>query len=98
MRYHFDDGRGGRAVAEGEFSAWTTRPDLADFPDARDPRPPYVFDLFWDAKHRSQLNDLLMRAPDGQAREIRAAMAEHGIVLDDPETSDIESATPAPGP
>jgi hypothetical protein len=34
---------------------WKHRPDLHDFPNAKDPVLPYVFDLMWDLKTEEQL-------------------------------------------
>jgi len=48
LSYHFDDGGGPRQIAAAACTAWIHHPDLHDFPNARDPRLPYVFDLLWD--------------------------------------------------
>lgn len=99
ISYYFDDDRGGRTVHVDEFRAsWRMRPDLADFPEARDPILPYTFDLFWDAKRRSDLVTLL--ADGTEEDEVRKAMEDHGIVLTETETDRIEelrNGGPAPG-
>lgn len=38
---------------------WTYRPDLRDFPNAKDPRLPYEFDLLFDIKHVSELKSAI---------------------------------------
>ena len=57
--YYFDDDKGGRVALEEEWSKWKRRLDLRDFPNARDPRLPYVFDLLWDIKYISDLKRAL---------------------------------------
>lgn len=79
VRYYFDDAQGERTAHASEISQWVRRPDLADFPNARDPRLPYVFDLFWDLKYLSCLREELEGHSD--EAEIRAKMAEHNIKL-----------------
>lgn len=77
--YYFDDGEGGREALLSETATWKLRDDLHDFPNARDPILPYVFDLFWDIKYRSQL----VRQVNGHDDEadIREQMAKHDIRL-----------------
>lgn len=60
VMYYFDDGKGTHVVGVDEFSKWRHRQDLEDFPNARDPLLPYVFDLLWDIKHQSQLKTALL--------------------------------------
>ena len=43
------------SIHESETENWKYRPDLKDFPNAKDPILPYVFDLQWDLKWESQL-------------------------------------------
>lgn len=66
VTYHFDDGKPSRLVPDHEFQTWKPRGDLSDFPDARDPRLPYVFDLHWDIKHASELRDALANGHEGR--------------------------------
>ena len=80
ISYYFDDNKGGRTVTQDEFNTWKPRRDLKDFPDARDPRLPYVFDLFWDIKCVSQLKRELSWGHEDE-KEIRKRMREHNIVL-----------------
>lgn len=87
VSYAFDDDFGGRSISEGECSAWKARPDLRDFPNARDPRLPYAFDLHWDIKHHSQLVEAL--ADGGMEVELRRAMAEHGVRLTAEEEAEL---------
>ena len=81
VMYYFDDGEGGREADQAEYQTWKIRNDLRDFPNARDPRLPYVFDLFWDIKYMSDLK----RELDGHEDEdeIRDCMRNHGITLGD---------------
>lgn len=80
VSYYFDDGNGGRTVSIDEFQTWKPRRDLGDFPNARDPRLPYVFDLFWDIKYMSQLKRELSWGHRDE-KEIREIMRDHNIVL-----------------
>jgi len=79
VSYYYDDGKGGRTIGEADFASWKRRADLGDFPDARDPRLPYVFDLFWDVKHLSEIPALL--ANEEERAEVLEKMREHGIPL-----------------
>lgn len=90
VSYTLDDGAGPRTAAESEvLSGWARRPDLADFPAARDPLLPPVFDLLWDVKRRSALVALLA---DGEHEaEVRRLMAENGLVLTTDEEDRVES-------
>ena len=45
ISYRFDDKQGGRTISQKEFDTWKPRRDLNDFPNATDPRLPYIFDL-----------------------------------------------------
>ena len=74
VTYHFDDDQPSRLVSDSEFQKWQPRFDLADFPNARNPRLPYVFDLHWDIKHASELRDALAHGHDDLA-DLRAQVA-----------------------
>ena len=52
--------------------------DLRDFPNARDPRVPYVFDLFWDIKYLSELKHEL--AKEDCEETLWEKAIEHGYV------------------
>lgn len=52
--------------------------ELRDFPNAKDPRLPYVFDLFWDLKYTSDLQRELKK-PDCD-QEIRDKAREHNFL------------------
>lgn len=85
---YFDDDAGSFTVAEKEFRTdWKPRPDLGDFPNARDPRLPYVFDLFWDIKRRSEL--LVMLASGEDHEEVTQTMGRHGVVLSEAEVAKV---------
>lgn len=66
-------------VSLEQFQTWTVRRDLHDFPNASDPRLPYVFDLYWDLKYTSDLKREL--AGHDAEDEIRQTMAEHKIKI-----------------
>ena len=57
---HYFDGHENYAVTlYPDTRDWKKRDDLKDFPDSKDPRLPYVFDLFWDIKQESELKKLM---------------------------------------
>jgi len=87
VSYAFDDDFGGRSLSEADCSSWKARPDLRDFPNARDPRLPYAFDLQWDIQHHSQLVKAL--ANGGLEVALRRAMAEHGVHLTAEEEAEL---------
>jgi hypothetical protein len=90
VAYALDDDAGPRTAAAADVEgSWRRRPDLSDFPDARDPSLPFVFDLHWDAKRRSDLVALL--AGDA-AEEVAAAMARNGIALTPAEEEAVAAA------
>ena len=92
MRYAFDDDTGVHSLPEAEFQAWTRRADLQDFPNARDPRLPYEFDLAWDVKTHSGLVQLLKDVGRGeQWDEIQEAMERNAIVLSAEEIEEIDA-------
>jgi len=59
VSYYFDDDHGGRSTSFEKVKSWKRRDELKDFPNARDPKLPYVFDLLWDIKHESELKELI---------------------------------------
>jgi len=79
IKYYFDDGEGGRTATDVEFQTWKPREDLRDFPNAKNPRLPYEFDLLWDIKYMSDLHRELV----GHQFEadIRDCMERHEVVL-----------------
>jgi hypothetical protein len=78
ISYYFDDNEDSKTVDQDEFDTWKPRGDLKDFPNAKDPRLPYVFDLYWDIKYTSQLKqELKLGHPD--EKEIREKMKELNI-------------------
>lgn len=80
VSYYFDDGKGGHTVSYKEFAAWKDRRDLADFPNARDPRLPYVFDLIWDMQYESELRHALSHGHD-DLDSIKETMASTNFVF-----------------
>lgn len=79
VRYYFDDGKGARTATQAEFDTWKPRRDLEDFPNARDPKLPYVFDLLWDIKYMSELRRELVDHDDRDA--IMEQIRQHNIEL-----------------
>lgn len=77
VHYRTEDGPG-RNATEKEVATWE-RLHIRDFPNAKDPRLPYVFDLLWDIKYMSQLRRELRGHVD--EKEIRQTMKEHGVTL-----------------
>lgn len=90
VRHYFDDGLGGREIPVDETAGWLYQEGMEDFPNARDPRLPYVFDLVWDLKYMSDLRAELVGHDDED--EIRETMANLGIVLADEEQGQAEPA------
>jgi len=76
--YYFDDGQGSHTINEDETKEWKYL-KLYDFPNARDPKLPYVFDLLWDIKYTSDL----VRELNGHYDEesIREEMKNYKIQL-----------------
>jgi hypothetical protein len=81
VSYRLDDDNGGRTEAyDTVFKEWKPRPDLRDFPNARDPRLPYHFDLIWDIKYLSEVKAAL-RDGHEDAKDIRAALKKYKIAI-----------------
>ena len=53
--YQLNNDHNGYSISKQDFSSWIYRKDLRDYPDAVDPRLPYVFDLNYDIKYTSDL-------------------------------------------
>jgi len=82
VKYYFDDGQYGRIASLDEYLTWKHRPDLDDFPNARDPLLPYEFDLWLDIKHTSELRRLLGEG-GGDREKALELMERHGVVMPD---------------
>lgn len=78
--YYCDDGKGTQIISLEEFSAWKSRRDLRDFPNASNPRLPHVFDLVWDIEYTSQLRWALENGHE-DLDEIKEMMVTHGIEI-----------------
>ncbi len=78
--YYFDDDNGSHTISIAEFQKWKPRRDLKDFPNARDPRLPYEFDLYWDIKYMSQLKRAFENSHD-DLDSIKQTMINHAIEL-----------------
>jgi len=61
-----------------EFHQEWVLTEFRDFPNAKDPRLPYVFDLFWDLKYTSELKRELLK-PDCD-QEIKDKARELGLL------------------
>ncbi len=77
--YYFDDGKGGLKTTNEEFQTWKPRRDLYDFPNARNPKLPYEFDLLWDFKYISQLVADLVGHPE--EKSIRDSLKFYNIII-----------------
>ncbi len=55
IRYRYDDDKPSLTCTYAEFFSTWERLNIRDFPNARDPRLPYDFDLHFDIKYMSQL-------------------------------------------
>lgn len=84
VRYHFDTDEPSGKISETGIKSWKYRADLKDFPNARDPRLPYVFDLYWDLKFTSDLQRFLQQDYHEDMEEVRALALEHGLTIGAP--------------
>jgi len=76
IKYRFDDDSGGHLISKEDFFKWKIRNDLRDFPNARDPRVPYIFDLNYDLKYTSDVVRYLKDNPnDSNVIELIASHA-----------------------
>lgn len=78
VSYRLDGDTTGRSVTYEEIKTWNPRPDLSDFPNASDPKLPYLFDLNWDIKYMSDLRRVLASGHP-QLGEIKRAMQKYKI-------------------
>lgn len=71
VMYRYEDDTDTPEVTLDDVNERWKLTDLRDFPNARDPRVPYVFDLFWDIKYLSELKHELAKMADAmlKARE-----------------------------
>lgn len=76
---YFDNERNYGNVCIKDYLTWKLRRDLKDFPNAKDPILPYVFDLHWDIKYLSDLIRFLPGHDDED--EIRELMVKHNISI-----------------
>ena len=81
--YYLDD-QGNRknfSARPLETTSWKLRKDLNDFPNTRDPKLPYIFDLMYDVTYVSELKELL-KTCDSQDRNIlKKYIKDHKIKL-----------------
>lgn len=76
----YDNDRTYGSASYSEYAQWKRRPDLKDFPNARDPKLPYEFDLHYDVKYMS---DLKRELGDADMRGVLMdLMKKHGITID----------------
>ncbi len=59
VSHYFDKENSNTISSFEEVKLWKKRKDLKDFPNARDPKLPYEFDLNWDIKYESELKKML---------------------------------------
>jgi hypothetical protein len=80
--YYFDDDNGVLECTVEECKDWEYQ-KIRDFPNARDPRLPYDFDLHWDIKYTSQLKAILAGEAhfDDELDELKDMMKRHNIQL-----------------
>lgn len=76
VQWHDNDGNVGSATYQ-EYMTWIHRPDLKDFPNAKDPLLPYVFDLYWDIKRLSELKRLLANPYFEDLAELKSKIGEY---------------------
>jgi len=79
VSYH-EEGCDSHEVSFDDFNSWTPRGDLRDFPNAKDPRLPYEFDLHWDIKYMSQLRRELA-GHGADEKELRELMLKYGLEI-----------------
>lgn len=84
--YASEDGPGARATRD-EMDTWDFLEGARDFPNAKDPRLPYEFDLYYDVHRLSQLiHDFGGLESALRADHIKALCKSYGIDLRDPQT------------
>lgn len=83
VAYYFDSDAPRASIFEDDMIDWKHRRDLVDFPNARDPRLPTEFDLYWDIKHVSELERVLRAGDHDDIEEIRALVVTHGLAVDE---------------
>jgi hypothetical protein len=77
VRYCFEDGTV-KVASYKEVKQWKPRRDLHDWPNAKDPKLPYIFDLYWDMKRISDLKRAL-RNGHKDLEYIKRLMCDHNI-------------------
>ena len=83
VAYFFDSDAPPASIFEDNMIDWKRRPDLSDFPNARDPRIPTEFDLYWDIKHMSELERVLQARDHDDIEEICALVVAYGLAVDE---------------
>ena len=78
VMYRYEDDTDTPEVTIDDVNERWKLTDLRDFPNARDPRLPYVFDLFWDIKYLSELKHEL--AKEDCEETLWEKAIEHGYV------------------
>jgi hypothetical protein len=61
-----------------EIKQWKKRDDLKDWPNAKDPKLPYVFDLYWDIKRESELVRVLKEGHSDMS-DILSTIKKHDL-------------------
>jgi hypothetical protein len=80
VNYYYDDDNPSQSCTYGDCSKWV-KLAIRDFPNARDPRLPYDFDLHFDIKYMSQLKMQLAGELDWchDMDYLHELIAHHGI-------------------
>ena len=76
VTWYDNEGTYGHA-SHAEYATWKPRHDLKDFPNARDPLLPYVFDLYWDIKYLSELKRALQDQRFFDLEDLEAMVKDH---------------------
>lgn len=83
VAYYYDTDEPRGRIFEDDMADWKLRSDLADFPNARDPRLPREFDLHWDIKYMSELKRVLRSGDHDYIDEIREMVTSHSLPIDE---------------
>ncbi len=67
-------------ISDNEFQTYKPRPDLEDFPNAKNPILPYDFDLCYDIKYKSQLREKIKQLEE-ELKDLRELMNVYNIKL-----------------
>lgn len=83
-----DDDNEKHTVSYEEYFTWKLRKDIYDFPNAKDPRLPYSFDLLFDIKRKSELILTLIKL-ENKIKSLNECINDHNIIITDEEKEKI---------